>query len=172
MDGKRPVLSFLTGLPVNVPHTRPPERPEPPLRGCSVLLVEDDPDQRRLIELLLGTLGAQVTSEVNGRAAVDRIMLARAQIDVIVMDLLMPVLDGAAATATLRAAGCHLPIVAVTAVQESGLRDLCLSAGFTDLLHKPVTRSALVQTILKHVEAGPLQEGDTRIRAVSPAAST
>jgi CheY-like chemotaxis protein len=132
-----------------------------------VLLVEDDPDQRRLIELLLGTLGARVTSEANGRAAVDRVMLARAQFDVIVMDLLMPVLDGAAATATLRAAGCHLPIIAVTAVHETGLRDLCLSAGFTDLLHKPVARGALVQTILKHVESGPLSEGDPLVRAVS-----
>ena len=152
---------------MTLPHARPPERPEPPLCGCSVLLVEDDSDQRRLIELLLGTLGAQVTSEANGRAAVDRVMLARGQFDLIVMDLLMPVLDGAAATATLRAAGCHIPIIAVTAVHESGLKDLCLSAGFTDLLHKPVTRNTLVQTILKHVEAGPSTAGGSHVPAVS-----
>jgi CheY-like chemotaxis protein len=70
------------------------------------------------------------------------------------------VLDGAAATATLRAAGCRLPIIAVTAVQESGLRDLCLSAGFTDLLHKPITRNALVQMIVKHLETDPWRERD------------
>lgn len=141
------------------PNSAPvlPVRNELPLLGCTVLLVEDDADQRRLMEILLQTVGAQVTSETNGRAAVDRIMLGRGQsgFDIIIMDLLMPVLDGAAATATLRAAGCHTPIIAVTAVHETGLKDLCLSAGFTDLMHKPVTRSALVQTVMRHREATP-----------------
>jgi CheY-like chemotaxis protein len=119
------------------------------LSGCEVLLVEDDPDQQRLAATLLRTLGAVVTLEENGRAAVNRVLLHRGQnpFDVILMDLLMPVLDGAAATATLRAAGCQIPIVALTAVQEPGLAEMCATAGFSLLLPKPVTRASLADAL-------------------------
>jgi CheY-like chemotaxis protein len=121
----------------------------PSLAGCEVLLAEDDLDQQRLAATLLQRMGAKVTVEGNGRAAVNRVLMNRGGrlFDVILMDLLMPVLDGAAAAATLRAAACQIPIVALTAVQEPGLGELCQTAGFNFLLHKPVTRTSLAEAI-------------------------
>jgi CheY-like chemotaxis protein/anti-sigma regulatory factor (Ser/Thr protein kinase) len=137
--------------------SRPPSSSGPWL-ACRVLLVEDGPDNQRLISILLRKAGAEVVIAENGQAALDRVQAAEQQgcrFDVILMDMQMPVLDGYQATRRLRAAGWDGPILALTAHAMSGARQECLEAGCNDFLSKPIDRSLLLDAVARY-SAGSL----------------
>jgi CheY-like chemotaxis protein len=114
-----------------------------------LLLVEDNPDNRQLIHLFLKGEPVTIHEAHNGQVALD--MVNSTPVDVVLMDLQMPVMDGLTATRTLRAQGCKLPIIALTAnaLKEDAQR--CLEAGCTAYLSKPVTRGRLVATLREHL---------------------
>ncbi len=114
--------------------------------GLRVLLAEDGPDNRRLIEHLLGRLGVEVASVENGAEAVDRILGGHA-LDVLLLDMQMPVMDGWEAARRLRNAGCTVPIIALTANALPGDRTACLEAGCDEYLSKPVRKDDLAAAI-------------------------
>ena len=114
--------------------------------GLRVLLAEDGPDNRRLIEHLLRRLGADVASVENGADAVEQVLSGR-PVDVLLLDMQMPVMDGWEAARRLRNAGCDLPIIALTANALPGDRAACLEAGCDDYLSKPVRRDDLATAI-------------------------
>ena len=121
---------------------------------CRILLVEDDQDHQPLLALMLRKAGADVTVAGNGKVAVDLARAARdagMPFDMIVMDVQMPVLDGVAATQTLRAEGFTNPIIALTARAMSTDRDRCFAAGCDDFVSKPVTRTELVRLLAVHL---------------------
>ncbi|HEY0826437.1 MAG TPA: ATP-binding protein, partial [Ramlibacter sp.] len=81
--------------------------------SARVLVVDDGPENRELLSLVLAEQGLWVEEAENGQVAVDK--ACAASYDLILMDMQMPVLDGYAATRALRAHGMQLPIVALTA---------------------------------------------------------
>jgi signal transduction histidine kinase/CheY-like chemotaxis protein len=117
-----------------------------------VLLVDDGPDNQRLIAHVLGRAGAEVVTAGDGRAALEKVAEAeRAQrgFDVVLMDMQMPEMDGYAATKELRRRGFARPILALTAHAVPGTRESCLAAGCDDFATKPVNRKELIERILR-----------------------
>ena len=122
------------------------------LRGRRILAVDDRRDMRALVRYLLEEAGAEVISGENGQEAVDRID-ADAQIDVVVMDMQMPVMDGYSAAARIRERGLSLPIIAVTAHAMPGEREACLNAGCSAYTTKPLDGEHLIRLI--HEQLAP-----------------
>ncbi len=131
-----------------VPNVAPavPVPSNEPLPNGRVLLVEDNPVNLMVAQRLLGVLGVQCDTAVNGEAALLQMQSGHYQL--VLMDCQMPVLDGYEASRRWRrhedaSGGGHLPIVAMTANAMAGDRQKCLDAGMDDYLSKPVTRGDL-----------------------------
>jgi signal transduction histidine kinase/ActR/RegA family two-component response regulator len=128
-----------------------------PLRNCRVLLVEDTEINRRFAEAVLKKLGYTVDSVGNGVEAL-RVLEQRADYDVVLMDCMMPEMDGYEATRRLRAreeelGQPRLPVVALTAGASGDDLQRCLEAGMDDHLTKPYTVEALRQKLLRWAKA-------------------
>jgi signal transduction histidine kinase/HAMP domain-containing protein/CheY-like chemotaxis protein len=131
---------------VHVPETRPEAAPQEadPLTGRTVLIIDDDARNVFALTGMLELHGMRVLHAENGRAGVEA--LADEDIDLVLMDVMMPKMDGYAATTAIRAMpGRHrVPIIAVTAKAMSGDREKCLAAGADDYVPKPVNAQELV----------------------------
>lgn len=115
-------------------------------RGCRFLLVEDDSVNRMAMERILAKLGCTVLSAGNGREALE--ILGREKVDLVFMDVQMPVLDGMEATRIIREEmQLSVPIVAMTAYAMAGDRERFLSCGMDDYVSKPVDVARLRQVI-------------------------
>jgi len=142
------------------PHPQqspPPERVEPSatrVAGRRILIVEDGPDNQRLIARLLERAGAIIETADNGRVAIHRLVdHGKPQFDLVLMDMQMPVLDGYQATFELRRLGVALPIVALTAHAITDDRARCIQAGCDDYLTKPITKSSLLEICSRWIDA-------------------
>jgi signal transduction histidine kinase/CheY-like chemotaxis protein len=123
-----------------------PRRPVT-LEETRILVVEDGPDNQRLISHHLGKAGAAVEIAETGAEGLARALDAQREgFDLIVMDMQMPEMDGYEASRRLRAAGWTRPIIALTAHAMQGDRERCLAAGCSDFLTKPIDRQVLVET--------------------------
>ena len=116
-------------------------------KGARVLLAEDNPINAMLARILLEREGAEVERVTTGQEALAA--LAVGSFDLVLMDLRMPGLDGAAATRALRAKGITTPVVALTADAFEDDRRACLAAGMDDFLVKPLTPDTLRSALLR-----------------------
>ncbi|MBF0196141.1 MAG: response regulator [Planctomycetes bacterium] len=119
-------------------------------KNIRILVVEDNPINRKVMKSVLKKMGYQFDMEENGEKAVKR--LAEDTFDLIIMDCQMPVMDGYEAVKVIRDPAStvqdhSVPVVALTANAMKGDREKCIAAGMNDYLSKPIKRDAL-QTII------------------------
>lgn len=110
-----------------------------------ILVAEDHLDSREALSALLEAFGYKVIEAVDGREAVE--LARRAHPDLILMDLMMPELDGFEAMRRIRATQetRQTPIITLTAL--SGARQLALDAGADDFIPKPIDSGRLVEKL-------------------------
>ncbi len=122
--------------------------------SLSILLVEDHPVNQKLAIALLSRWGHQVTVADDGQLALDA--LAQRRFDLVLMDMLMPVMDGLEATRRFRQTeqGPRTPIVAMTANAMQGDRDQCIAAGMDDYLSKPIETAELQRVLSQYLPHG------------------
>lgn len=118
------------------------------LDGRLIVVADDRRDIRHVAEYFLTRGGAEVVLAEDGQQAieaVEREATTGRRVDLVLMDMQMPVLDGYEATKALVATGFHRPIIALTAAAMKGERERCLAAGCTDYLTKPIDGTTLVE---------------------------
>jgi len=112
------------------------------LQGRRLLLVDDDIRNVYAMSALLDEFGFDIHTASNGEEAIAKFQ--QLPLDLILMDMSMPVMDGYIATNLLKTEhGCTIPIIALTAHAMKGDREKCLAAGADDYLAKPVNRRTL-----------------------------
>ena len=126
-----------TAKPAAVPNQVGHQDRRPIQSSKKILLAEDNLTNQVVAMGVLSKLGFRdVVTVNNGREAVEAALAG--DFAVILMDCQMPVMDGYMATQNLRRAGCHVPIVAITANAYQSDRDRCLAAGMNDYIVKPI----------------------------------
>lgn len=124
------------------------------LAGYRVLLVEDGPDNQRLVSYILRKAGATVEIVENGKLAVERCtidgstegtLIPSIPFDLVLMDMQMPEMDGYEAAQLLRSKGCKIPILALTAHAMEIEQAKCLAAGCDFRLTKPIDKASLLE---------------------------
>lgn len=118
---------------------------------AAILIVEDNVDNLQLMADYLSSRGYQVFSARSGSDALT--LLADQAVDIILMDIHLPGMDGLEATRRIRSDTRHTntPIIAVTAMAMIGDRERCMDAGATEYLSKPVTMRQLGITIASYL---------------------
>ena len=121
---------------------------DPTLAGRTVLIVDDDLRNTFALASVLEQHQMQVVPAENGKDGIE-ILKSRPGIDVVLMDVMMPEMDGYEATRAIRTLPefRHLPIVALTAKAMKGDRDLCIEAGASDYITKPVDTDQLISLL-------------------------
>jgi CheY-like chemotaxis protein len=121
------------------------------LAGLKVLLVEDNLVNQLVAVKLLQSMQAQVTVAQNGQEALDKLPLEN--IDIVLMDIQMPIMDGLTATKHIRAQPQynHLPIIAMTAHAREEDKQQCLAAGMNLHIAKPISLKVLRDSILSQL---------------------
>jgi CheY-like chemotaxis protein len=118
------------------------------------MVVEDYDDTRMLLKKGLEGLGYSVLEASNGQEAVD--IAAREHLDLILIDLDLPILDGIVATQCIRqqTEKDHIPIVAVTAYPMSYTRVKAFAEGCDEYIAKPIDMSELARLVNRYLKPG------------------
>jgi two-component system cell cycle response regulator DivK len=121
------------------------------VKKSTILYVEDNPDNRSLIRRVLEAEGYAVVEAINAKQALEK--LESAAIDLVLMDINMPEMDGYTLTAKIKAIGkfSKIPIVAVTANVMRGDREKSLGAGCDGYIQKPIDIDTLSQQIERFI---------------------
>ncbi|MFH0755974.1 MAG: response regulator [Bacteroidota bacterium] len=141
-DPTRSVLEKKT-----VPDSRVTSKKSLDLKDAKILLVEDNEINQKIVLLSLSKRVSQIDVAGNGKEALEMFGLKR--YDLILMDIMMPVMDGLTATKKIReiesTIDSHIPIITITANALAGDRDNCLAAGADDYIAKPFQADVLVK---------------------------
>ena len=153
--------TFVITLPFEIAPEQQPERPAQPaaegvqsIQGLRLLLVEVNDLNAEIAQTMLEDEGAQVTTAANGKQAVERFQSSPpGTFDAILMDVMMPVMDGLAATRAIRALdrtdAASIPILAMTANAFKEDAEKCFAAGMNAHLTKPLRPEEMVRAIAR-----------------------
>jgi CheY-like chemotaxis protein len=121
------------------------------MAGEKILLIEDNPVNRRLAEFLLRSQGYQVLEANAAQQAFEILKTERPAL--IVMDIQLPGMDGLEATKKLKEnpATREIPIVAVTSYAMGGDREKALEAGCVGYVTKPIDKTTFMQEVALHI---------------------
>jgi CheY-like chemotaxis protein len=123
------------------------------MAGETILVVEDNAVNRRLVEFLLRANGYQVREASTAQEAFELLKTARPAL--ILMDVQLPGIDGLEATRQLKAnaATRDIPVVAVTSYAMTGDRETALAAGCAGYITKPIDKTTFIQEVVAHLGA-------------------
>ncbi|RNI28260.1 response regulator [Rufibacter immobilis] len=118
----------------------------------TLLLADDDPRNIFALKAVLQLKGYTILTAQNGKECLD-VLAKQPEVDVVLMDMMMPVMDGYEATQALRQQPQFrdLPIIAVTAQAMPGDKERCLAAGATEYIAKPIDTDQLEALIHQHL---------------------
>jgi CheY-like chemotaxis protein len=120
------------------------------MKDLSILLVEDNPINQRITQLMLEPLVKRIEIARNGKEALD--LFGTSRYDLILMDVQMPVMNGLVAAEKIRglelSTQMHVPIIAITANAMLGDKEQCLAVGMDDYISKPIEPELLIEKII------------------------
>jgi len=120
------------------------------LTGKKVLIADDDYYNIYALNAALEDFGLDIVNVNNGREAVDMVVTNGNHFDIVLMDIMMPEMDGYEAMRAMRGKGfSSLPIIALTAKAMKGDIDKCLEAGASDYMSKPIDVASLIDMMVK-----------------------
>jgi PAS domain S-box-containing protein len=143
------------------------------LKGCRILLAEDDEVNQQVAQEILENAGLTVDVVANGKDAVDRVKASRRRrdgYDAVLMDIQMPIMGGLEATRRLRrdTKNAHLPIVAMTAHTMAEEVERCLDAGMNDHVAKPIEPERLFAVLEKRIVTKTPSQSSSRSANIKP----
>lgn len=140
-------------MPESIPVNVKTDNQNSKTRSLTILVAEDHVANQMLMTAMLKQRGHNVVIAENGKVAVEQIQAH--DIDVVLMDMMMPELNGIEATQAIRALGDFdsVPIIALTANVSLQDRQACTDAGMNDFLTKPLSGSALDNALVKWTRA-------------------
>jgi len=119
------------------------------LHGKNIMIVDDDSRNIFTLSSVLQELGAETYSALNGEEAIKLLHEEDVEMDIILMDIMMPIMDGLEAIKQIKMDDefKHIPIIAVTAKTMKKDKEMCFEAGANDYLPKPIDQNALVSIL-------------------------
>ena len=120
------------------------------LKGKKVLIVEDDLSSRLYLNKILEKAGVIILNAGNGQEAVN-MALNDGEIDIVLMDIQLPVMDGYTALNKIREARKDIVVIAQTAYGLMGDKEKILSSGFNDYVIKPILSQNLIDKLVKNL---------------------
>ena len=155
--------TFYIEIPFHIDHNvkyveqKKKEAREVSIEGINVLVAEDNELNMEIVEFVLKSAGANVIKAFNGEEAVEIFKKSKpGDIDIILMDVMMPVMDGLEATKYIRWSNKEnakdIPIIAMTANAFTEDRRRVLEAGMNEHLAKPLESEILIETIANYCE--------------------
>ncbi|MBF6570908.1 MAG: response regulator [Candidatus Binataceae bacterium] len=121
--------------------------------GKTILIVDDEFGVLEVLEFILSDLGYHVVAALNGQEALAR--LRDCAPDLIVLDLMMPIMDGAAVLQTMQSNGKYskIPVILTSALREQNVKERC--SGYSLFLRKPFKTDKLLESIQQLLAAAP-----------------
>jgi two-component system sensor histidine kinase/response regulator len=121
-------------------------------RKIRILVVEDNPVNQKVAQVMLRKMGLRADVVADGQEAVKTLRMI--PYDLVLMDCQMPEMDGFEATRSIRQEGSkalnpHIPIIAMTAATMQGDRKKCIQAGMNDFIAKPVQQRELAEILAR-----------------------
>ena len=143
-------------MATQLPKLDSPQQADESLR---ILLADDDPDSRDYLKILLETAGHNVVEAENGREAIE--LYKSHKPDVVLMDIVMPEVDGYAATKIIKSidSESHIPVIFITSLTDNNSLLKCMESGGDDFLTKPYNAILLYAKLNAHARIRNLTLG-------------